>query len=265
MIEFKQIIGRGTRLFEGKDYFTIYDFVKAYEHFNDPEWDGEPLPPDEPGTPRNKGSTDDPREPPGGVDDPGRPAEKIVVKLADGKERSIRYIAATTYWSQDGRPITAQEFMEQLFGDLGHLVASEDELRAVWSDPDRREAFQQRLAELGYDTDRLDDMRRLIDAPNSDIFDVLAYVRFTLAPLSRSERADSARAHGLDGYQREMRAFLDYVLDAYERHGVDELASRKIADFLRIRYGGTNDAKRLLGPVPVIRKAFVAIQAHLYQ
>jgi type I restriction enzyme, R subunit len=43
MIEFKQIIGRGTRLFEGKDYFTIYDFVKAYEHFNDPEWDGEPI------------------------------------------------------------------------------------------------------------------------------------------------------------------------------------------------------------------------------
>ena len=48
MIEFKQIIGRGTRLFDGKDYFTIYDFVKAYEHFNDPEWDGEPVEPVEP-------------------------------------------------------------------------------------------------------------------------------------------------------------------------------------------------------------------------
>src|SRR4029078_8457468 len=45
MIEFKQIIGRGTRLFEGKDYFTIYDFVRAYEHFTDPEWDGEPMEP----------------------------------------------------------------------------------------------------------------------------------------------------------------------------------------------------------------------------
>ena len=43
MIEFKQIIGRGTRIFDGKDYFTIYDFVKAYEHFNDSEWDGEPI------------------------------------------------------------------------------------------------------------------------------------------------------------------------------------------------------------------------------
>ncbi len=155
--------------------------------------------------------------------------------------------------------------MAQLFGDLGNLVASEDELRAVWSDPDRREAFQQRLSDLGYDADRLDDMRRLIDAPHSDIFDVLAYVRFTLAPLSRSQRVGAAKSNGLNGYQREMRSFLEYVLEAYERHGVGELASSKIADFLRIRYGGTNDAKRVLGPVPEIRQAFIAIQAHLYQ
>jgi type I restriction enzyme R subunit len=46
MIEFKQIIGRGTRLYDGKDYFTIYDFVKAHHHFSDPEWDGEPMEPD---------------------------------------------------------------------------------------------------------------------------------------------------------------------------------------------------------------------------
>jgi hypothetical protein len=177
-----------------------------------------------------------------------------VVKLADGKERTIRYLSATTYWSHDGRPITAQEFMEQLFGDLGTLVATEDELRTLWSDPDRREGFMQRLSELGYDADRLDDMRRLIDAPNSDIFDVLAYVRFTLAPLARSERADGARASGLVGYEAEMRDFLDYVLRAYEVHGVEELSPRKIADFLRIRYGGTNDAKRVLGSVAEIRK-----------
>ncbi|MGN6707284.1 MAG: EcoAI/FtnUII family type I restriction enzme subunit R [Rhodanobacter sp.] len=264
MIEFKQIIGRGTRTFDGKDFFTIYDFVKGYEHFNDPEWDGEPLPPDEPREPKTPTKPDDLPPPTGGVENPPEPVAKIVVKLADGKERSIRYLAATTYW-HEGRQITAQEFMQQLFGDLGNLVASEDELRAVWSDPDRREAFQQRLQDLGYDADRLDDMRRLIDAADSDIFDVLAYVRFTLAPLSRHERAGSARATGLNGYQREMRAFLDYVLEAYEKHGVDELASRKIADFLRIRYGGTNDAKRLLGPVPAIREAFIAIQAHLYQ
>ncbi|EPX81459.1 EcoAI/FtnUII family type I restriction enzme subunit R [Litoreibacter arenae] len=265
MIEFKQIIGRGTRTFDGKDFFTVYDFVKAYEHFNDPEWDGEPLPPDDPKPKPTPGDPPlPPADPPGGGEDPP-PTEKIVIKLADGKDRKIRYLATTTYMSHDGRQITAQEFMEQLFGDLGTMVADEDELRAIWSDPERREAFMQRLKELGYGTERLADMQRLIDAPNSDIFDVLAYVRFTLAPLARSERAEVARANGLSGYEDEMRSFLDYVLHAYETNGVEELSPRKISDFLRIRYGGTNDAKAKLGPVKDIRGAFVEIQRHLFR
>src|SRR5690606_20836974 len=148
MVEFKQIIGRGTRTFEGKDYFTIYDFVKAYEHFNDPEWDGEPLPPEEPRPPRTPKRPDEDGPPPEGdppvVGEP--PPERVVVRLADGKERSIRYVAATTYW-HEGRQITALEFMQELFGDLGELVTSEDELRQIWSDPDRREAFMQQLVD----------------------------------------------------------------------------------------------------------------------
>lgn len=264
MIEFKQIIGRGTRTFEGKDYFTVYDFVKAYEHFSDPEWDGEPLPPETPKpragpVPAGEG---EPGEPPGTSEPP--PRERIVVKLSDGRERSIRYLAATTYW-HEGRQISAQEFMQQLFGDLGSLVADEDELRAIWSDPERREAFIERLASLGYDSERLDEMRRLIDAPNSDVFDVLAYVRFTLAPLTRSERVHAARASGLGGYEREMRSFLEFVLDKYQYEGIRELAPQKISNFLRIRYGGVNDARRALGSVEDIRRAFVEIQGHLFR
>ncbi|MGY6519359.1 MAG: EcoAI/FtnUII family type I restriction enzme subunit R [Lysobacteraceae bacterium] len=266
MIEFKQIIGRGTRTFDGKDYFTVYDFVKAYEHFNDPEWDGEPLPPEAPGGPRKPAKPGEEDDLPGegdGVDEPPRP-ERVVVKLADGKERSIRYLGATTYW-HDGRQITAQEFMQRLFGDLDALVADEDELRAIWSDPDRREAFIQRLSDMGYGRDRLDEMQRLIDAPNSDIFDVLAYVRFTLAPLARAQRVRSAASTGLNGYEREMRSFLEFVLGNYERNGISELASTKIADLLRIRYGGVNDAQRALGTVENIRRAFIDIQGHLFR
>ena len=262
MVEFKQIIGRGTRTFDGKDYFTIYDFVKAYEHFNDPEWDGEPLPPEEPIPPGKPKGEDEPDEP-GRVKEPP-PPERIVVRLSDGRERSISYLAATTYW-HDGRQITAQEFMQQLFGDLGHLVADEDELRAIWSDPDRREGFIQQLSDRGYDSERLEEMRRLINAPNSDIFDVLAYVRFNLMPLARSQRVRSAQSRGLSGYEREMRSFLEFVLGHYERHGIGELASSKVADFLRIRYGGVNDAKRSLGSVEEIRRAFVDIQGHLFR
>lgn len=194
MVEFKQIIGRGTRMYEGKDFFTIFDFVKAHEHFNDAEWDGEPLPPDDDG---GKGKPTGPieGEPPSEGDPPiiEEPLQvRTVVKLSDGRQRSIQYLATTTYWHQ-GRQITAQEFMEELFGDLGTLVASEDELRRVWSDPQRREALMQRLLEMGYDHERLEDMRRLIDAPNSDIFDVLAYVRFSLPPHSRLQRVQTAK------------------------------------------------------------------------
>jgi type I restriction enzyme R subunit len=118
---------------------------------------------------------------------------------------------------------------------------------------------------MGYDGERLDDMRRLIDAPNSDIFDVLAYVRFTLAPLARSQRVRAAVANGMQGYEREMRGFLEFVLGNYERNGIHELASNRIGDFLRIRYGGVNDAKRALGNVDEIRRAFVDIQGHLFR
>ena len=274
MIEFKQIIGRGTRVFDGKYFFTVYDFVNAHEHFRDPEWDGEPEPPELPEPkpypeapePTHEG-VEDANDEPGTEapeEDDARP-DKIVVKLADGKARRIRYLTTTSYWSHDGTPITAQQFMEQLFGDLSGLVESEEQLRAIWSDPEQRGAFIERLAEMDYDRDRLDDMRRLIDAPDSDIFDVLAYIRFTLAPLARRERADRARETGLAGYEPEMRAFLDYILNAYETHGVGELAADRIPHFLRIRYGGTSDAKRQLGSIPDIRGAFFGIQDHLYR
>ncbi len=119
IIEFKQIIGRGTRLFEGKDYFTIYDFVKAYEHFSDPEWDGEAI---------EVETATDPLQPPKptAMPYPAAPqsqplevrerAAKIKVKLADGKARTIQHMTATSFWHPDGTPMSAQQFMEALFG-----------------------------------------------------------------------------------------------------------------------------------------------------
>lgn len=89
-------------------------------------------------------------------------------------------------------------------------------------------------------------------------------MKFTLAPKMRTERANQARALGLANVEGEMRVFLDAVLGAYEVHGVDELALSKIGDFLKVKYGGTNGAKRVLGEIPTIKRAFMDIQAHLY-
>ena len=116
MIEFKQIIGRGTRLYDGKDYFTIYDFVRAHHHFNDPEWDGDPIEPDPPGG-GGGGGNGEPK-PPGPMPEPQPPVVKIKIKLADGKARSIQSMTATTFWSADGKPMSAAQFLGSLFGAL---------------------------------------------------------------------------------------------------------------------------------------------------
>ena len=142
MIEFKQIVGRGTRLFDGKDFFTIYDFVGAYQNFLDPEWDGEPEDPDDdPPKPPSGGDDDETGGDGEGGDDPPPPPprpEKIKIKLADGKFRQIQSMTSVSYWSPDGTPMSAQEFLEKLFGHLPDFFKSEAELRELWSDPTTR-------------------------------------------------------------------------------------------------------------------------------
>jgi type I restriction enzyme R subunit len=136
MIEFKQIIGRGTRLYDGKDYFTIYDFVKAHHHFSDPEWDGEPLEPEPKPEPAPRPVP--PPEPDGRARAWSAPAAKIKVKLADGKARTIQHMMVTSFWHPDGTPMSAHQFLEMLFGKLPEFFKDEAELRALWSDPDTR-------------------------------------------------------------------------------------------------------------------------------
>ncbi len=262
MIEFKQIVGRGTRLFDGKDYFTILDFVKAYEHFNDPEWDGEPLEPEpvEPKPPKEPGEP----EPPGNLGDPPERPKKIKIKLADGKERTIQHMMATSFWSPDGKPMSAAQFIERLFGDLPRLFKDEDELRRLWGQPDTRKALLEKLDELGYGTQQLDEVKQMINAEKSDVFDVLAYIAFALAPITRHERVEAQKPQILSGYDEKLQEFLDFVLVQYVQEGVGELAPEKLPNLLELKYRAIGDAAQELGGVPRIREAFVGFQRGLY-
>jgi type I restriction enzyme R subunit len=225
MIEFKQIIGRGTRLYEGKDYFTIYDFVKAYHHFSDPEWDGEPLEPEPKAEPRPKSPVD--AGPPPRREPAPRP-QKIKVQLADGKARAIQHMMATSFWHPDGTPMSAQQFMTLLFGQLPHFFTDEDELRKIWSTPDTRAKLLEGLAEKGFGRDQMAEMQRLIAAENSDLFDVLAYIAYALPPLTRTERADTARFAIKREFNDKQQVFLDFVLSHYVTEGVQELSREKL-------------------------------------
>jgi type I restriction enzyme R subunit len=264
MIEFKQIIGRGTRLYDGKDYFTIYDFVKAHHHFSDPEWDGEPIEPDPPppGPPR-------PPVAPGpttGATGPGPRPQRVKVKLADGKARTIQHMMCTSFWHPDGTPMSAQQFMELLFGRLPEFFADEAELRALWSAPDTRRRLLDGLAERGFGHDQLAEMQRIIDAEYSDLFDVLANVAYALAPETREARAGRARVGISASFGEKQRAFLEFVLGHYVDQGVEELDQQKLTPLLQLRYGGSlSDAIADLGSAEDISNAFSGFQRFLYQ
>lgn len=225
MIEFKQIIGRGTRLYDGKDYFTIYDFVKAHHHFNDPEWDGEPIEP-EPTEPRPARPVGEMPEPPVDGPEPALRSQKIKVQLADGKARTIQHMMVTSFWHPDGTPMSAAQFLELLFGKLPEFFKDEAELRAIWSEPDTRAKLLQGLADKGFGKDQMAEMQRIIDAEKSDLFDVLAHVAYALPTLTREERAAKARVEISNNFTSKQQAFLDFVLSHYVRVGVEELDVR---------------------------------------
>ena len=284
IIEFKQIIGRGTRLYDGKDYFTIYDFVKAYQHFSDPEWDGEPLEPEpcskcgcypcacvkEPPKPCpvcGQRPCVCPKEPcPKCGRRPCVCIKKAKVKLADGKERSIQHMMVTSFWHPDGTPMSAQQFMEMLFGKLPEFFKDEEELRAIWSAPDTRIKLLRGLAEKGFGHQQMAEMQKIIDAEKSDLFDVLAYVAYALPPITREERARQAKVIISAHFNGKQQVFLDFVLSHYVSVGVEELEQSKLTPLLRLKYHDSlADAVSDLGQPEEISRVFSGFQKYLYQ
>jgi type I restriction enzyme R subunit len=289
IIEFKQIIGRGTRLYDEKYYFTVYDFVKAYHHFSDPEWDGEPIEPEErepcpicgcrpcqcdKAPPQlcpvcGKSPCECSKEPCpvcGRLHCVCKKKKRAKVKLADGKERTIQHMMATSFWHPDGTPMSAQQFMELLFGKLPEFFKDEAELRAIWSLPDTRKKLLQGLAEEGFGSEQLSEMQKIIDAENSDIFDVLAHVAYALPPVTREERAMHAKVFINTEFSTKQQVFLDFVLSHYVTVGVEELDQEKLTPLLRLKYHDSiADAVADLGKPEDIGRVFSSFQKYLYQ
>ena len=274
MIEFKQIIGRGTRLYDGKDYFTIYDFVKAHHHFSDPEWDGEPIEPEP--CPSATACECDAACP--SVESRNLRAEgparcgkrpcvckkKMKVKLADGKERTIQHMMATTLLAPGWHADVGAAVHGDALRKLPEFFKDEAELRAIWSEPDTREKLLQGLAEKGFGKDQLAEMQKIIDAEKSDLFDVLAHVAYALPPLTREERAAKAKAMIGTHFTSKQQVFPRFVLSQYVKVGVDEL-NRKLSPLLKLKYNNAiADAIADLGKPGGDWKAFAGFQQYLY-
>jgi type I restriction enzyme, R subunit len=280
MIEFKQIIGRGTRLFDGKDYFTIYDYVNAHLKFQDEEWDGPPIDPEPPQPPPQpkpckvcgqlhcvcEQTPPEPCPVCGKIecDCNKQPRQMIKVKLADGKIRDLQHMVKTSFWSPDGTPISAEEFLKSMFGVIPDLFKSEEELRIIWSKPDTRKKLLQELQERGFAKEQLQEFQKVLNAENSDLYDVLAYVAFHSSIIARATRADNARIN-LYNYDKKQQEFLNFVLQQYVNSGVEELDDAKLTPLLQLKYKAIEDAKKELGDIASIRNAFIGFQSYLYE
>ncbi|WP_288955430.1 EcoAI/FtnUII family type I restriction enzme subunit R [uncultured Polaribacter sp.] len=274
MVEFKQIVGRGTRLFDGKDYFTIFDFVNAHNHFQDPDWDGEPMEPEPPRPytpPVDTGGVEEPpyeicdecQNDPCVCDNP--PRRMIKVKLSDNKVREIDSMIKTTFYDPaTGSPISSTEFLNRLFGDLPEFFKSESQLRLLWSLPSTRKKLLTELSEKGYTNSQLEDLRNLIHGEDSDLFDVLSYVAYQKELVPRFERAGRAKIQ-LNDYNQKQQEFLNFVLEQYVKEGVDELDDSKLPNLLELKYKAIADAKHELGDIKSIRDTFIGFQEYLYQ
>ena len=160
--------------------------------------------------------------------------------------------------------MNAAEFVERLFGQIPELFKDEDELRQIWSRPDTRKALLEGLAEKGYGEEQLTEISRLVDAEKSDLYDVLAYIAYAAAPISRIDRVIAHKSLIFSRYVGKQQEFLDFVLEQYVKSGVGELDRAKLPQLLELKYHNVRDAIAELGSVSAIGDVFVGFQQYLY-
>ncbi len=265
MIEFKQIIGRGTRIYEGKFFFTVYDFEGASDHYSDPEWDGPPL--EREGGGRG-GSTPTPTPIIDGDEGDDGDEEKtklIKIKLSDGHERDITYTDKVLYNAHD-KPVTLEEFIQVLFDEsIPDLFENEARLQQIWSLPQTRAKLLSKLHRAGYGKGQLQSVQALVGAKECDIYDVLRYISFRKSMVKRSERMLNAREEYCSSINKPHQEFIDFVGHQYINRGVWELSQENLPKLVELRYGTITDGIKNLGDISLIKNVYNEFQKSLYR
>lgn len=272
MTEFKQIIGRGTRIYDGKDFFTIIDFTGATNLFYDPLRDGEQeIEEAKELTEANRGEQEETWEDEwwdiGWWWTPEPLLPKLKVKLGN-RELRITNIE-TRYIDESGKPLSAEEYLKSLLGKLPALYQSEEQLRIMWADPETREELLKQLQEIGIDDDQFVTLQKMFDAPDSDIFDILAHLSFSEEIKTRSERVQRVRTNGRTIQQvsnLQARQFLEYVLQYYNKRGSIELVRSKIGEVIQLyNHGSVLDMTNSFGGYEMLVEAWKGLQKELFK
>ena len=256
MVEFKQIIGRGTRLYDGKAYFTIYDFTDATQKFTDPEWDGEVV---------CAKCGKNPCECGGGIKGDKKGCEKvpkicekcgclpcicekgeknpIKVKLSSG-----RVILA--HWQDkvffDNEMLSVADFLSRFATAVRKATRTPELLRACWADMAKRKDFIEAMEMVGFNPDKLREIQRNTGNQACDILDVMLDIAYDVEPITREFRAEQAKA-SIVGLSRERKSLLGIMLENYVRDGVWTLTAESFRDLLMQRYGTLGGAYGQLG------------------
>lgn len=227
MTEFKQIIGRGTRLREkeGKTHFAVMDFRNVTRLFADPDWDG-PLEIDEEfGT--SKGKELPPKEIPDGTPSTPDSHEKLPTPIVDEKGCKVRIIQKTvSIYDTDGKLLRQESIVDYTKENILGKYASLDNFIRQWSAEEKKEAIRDLLRQRGIDLEQVKEQQGMADV---DDFDFICHVAFDKKPLTRRERANNVKKRDfLSKYSGAAREVLEALLDKYMNTGVYEIEKTEV-------------------------------------
>ena len=228
MTEFKQILGRGTRLREkeGKTHFTVMDFRNVTRLFADPDWDG-PLEIDEEfGTAKGQGKDLPPQAKAPGKDDPDGSA-KLPTPIVDENGCKVSIIQKTvSIYDTDGKLLRQESIIDYTKENILGRYASLDNFIHQWSTQDKKEAIRDLLRQRGIDLEQIKEQQGMADV---DDFDFICHVAFDRKPLTRRERANNVKKRDfLSKYSGAARQVLEALLDKYCNIGIYEIEKTEV-------------------------------------
>jgi type I restriction enzyme R subunit len=282
MVEFKQIIGRGTRVRDdyGKLWFNILDYTgTASRNFADPAFDGDPAfatqeeideagnvtgtqvevpePPETPGVEINEGGEG------GGVIIDPPTVERKKIYFDGGQVEIVAHLVHEL--DPDGKQLRCVRYTDYAAEKVRMLVASAPELRAQWADAEKRAEIISKLAERGIDFEQLAEQAK---QPEADPFDLLCHLAFNAPLRTRRERAQQLRESQKDffaQYSTEARQILDELLEKYAEHGDAQFVLPEVLKVPPIsNHGQVGDIVKVFGGTDKLRGAVNQLQTLLY-
>ncbi|MDP8517051.1 EcoAI/FtnUII family type I restriction enzme subunit R [Campylobacter coli] len=259
MVEFKQIIGRGTRVYEGKDFFTILDFVGATKLFYDPKWDGEKIEELKEQDEKEKITKEHIKQ----TKEESKEKKSVTIHLKGTKLKVLDI--TTTYVGAQGKPLSTKEFLEFLIGKFGEYYDDEAKLREIWSDQKNRERFLKALANDGVDEDALKDLREIFQK-DCDIYDVLAHLSFNAEIKTRQERVlQVENGEFLKRFQKEKAIkFIEFLLNRYQEYGIKDFDDGLKPLIELSSLGNVRELANEFGGLEILKQSFDDLQREIY-